>query len=73
MVGTNVPVVEFKIVVARSGKITDIKKTKSSNIPAVDDSALDALRKSDPLPKLPDYYKELRKTLPITFRITDEI
>jgi len=72
LVGTNVPAVEFEIVVARSGKITSINKKKSSGVPALDKSAFEALKKSDPLPKLPDYYKEVQKTVPITFRITDE-
>jgi len=71
-VGTAPPIVEYEIVVARSGKITDITLKKSSGIPALDGSALEALRKSDPLPALPKHITGPSRTVPVNFRIQDE-
>ena len=72
ILGANPPAVEFDIVVTRNGKITSIKLVKSSKISALDDSGREAIRRSDRLPKLPDYIKGAQITVPIIFRITDE-
>jgi len=72
VVGRNVPIVEFEIAIDKKGNIISIKKTRSSEIPALDQSAREALEKSNPLPPLPKYFETDHKTVPIIFRIPDD-
>lgn len=69
--GADPPTVEYEIVVERSGKISNIRLKRSSGISTLDNSALAALRKSDPLPKLPKTFNGQTKTVPVIFRIKD--
>jgi periplasmic protein TonB len=69
--GADPPAVEYEIVVERSGKISNIQLKKSSGIAVLDNSAMNALRNSDPLPKLPKTFNGQSKTVPIIFRIKD--
>ena len=69
--GADPPAAEYEIVVERNGKISNIRKKRSSGIPALDNSARNALDKSNPLPKLPKTFNGQSKTVPIIFRIKD--
>ena len=69
--GADPPAAEYEIVVERSGKISNIRLKRSSGVPALDKSSLEALHKSDPLPKLPKTFNGQSKTVPIIFRIKD--
>jgi len=41
--------------VQKDGRVTDLEVVRSSGIPSYDQSAMDALRSSNPLPPLPDF------------------
>jgi len=64
------PEARFLIVLLPTGEVLDVKMTKSSNFPALDDAIDRAIRKSSPLPKPEGDVFE--RELEITYRPFDE-
>ena len=67
IVGPNPPVVLVTIIVDRKGNIISRKVTKSSGIAQLDESALNAVDESNPLPELPTYITGVQKDFELRF------
>ena len=63
------PTVRVSFAVQRSGTITNLRVLRSSSLPAVDQSALEAVRLSDPFAQLPDAYSHDRVEVTIDFTV----
>jgi len=61
------PEARFVIVLLPTGEVLNVKKTKSSGLPALDDAIDRAIRKSSPLPK-PDDMSVFEREIEITYR-----
>lgn len=74
VVGDSPPAVKVAITIATDGRITRTHVARSSGLSALDASALDAIRKSNPLPMgLPSYMARRSYNVTIEFCITDEV
>lgn len=74
VVGDSPPEVRVAVSIATDGRITHSRVTKSSGVSTLDASALDAIRRSNPLPMgLPSYMARRSYNVTIEFCITDEV
>ena len=74
VVGDSPPAVKVAIRIATDGRITKSQVAESSGVSALDASALDAIRRSNPLPmRLPSYMARRSYDVTIEFCITDEV
>jgi colicin import membrane protein len=65
------PEARFVIVLLPTGEVLDVRKTRTSGLPALDDAIDRAIRKSSPLPK-PDDTRVFERKIEITYRPLDE-
>lgn len=65
--------VEVRVRVGRDGRVQDISIDKTSGVPALDQEALDKVRRLRTLPRVPDEARgrEFVVTIPIVFKIQD--
>lgn len=74
VVGDSPPAVKVAISIATDGRITQSRVTKTSGVSTLDASALDAIRRSNPLPiGLPSYMARRSYNVTIEFCVTDEV
>jgi TonB family protein len=74
VVGDNPSAVKVAVRIAMNGRITESRVTKTSGVSALDASAFDAIKKSNPLPMgLPSYMARRSYDVTIVFCITDEV
>lgn len=68
--GGDVPTARVAFTVMRTGAITNLRVSRSSNWPTVDQSALEAVRSSAPFAELPGTYHGDRLDVTIDFTVT---
>ncbi|MFH1866314.1 MAG: TonB family protein [Candidatus Eisenbacteria bacterium] len=68
--GGDVPTVRLSFTVLRTGAITNLRVSRSSNWPSVDQSALEAVRSSAPFAELPGTYLGDHLDVTIDFTVT---